>query len=60
MDLRRQVPRTDAVLADPAVAAAAEKLGRPQVKRAVVAAQQRVREGALPPAEVVADVLATL
>jgi L-seryl-tRNA(Ser) seleniumtransferase len=60
MDLRRQVPRTDAVLADPAVVAAAEKLGRPQVKRAVVAAQQRVREGALPPTEVVADVLATL
>ena len=60
MDFRRQVPRTDAVLADPAVAAAAEKLGRPQVKRAVAAAQQRVREGALPPAGVVADVLAAL
>ncbi len=60
MDLRRQVPRTDAVLADPAVAAAADKLGRPQVKRAVAAAQQRVREGALPPGGVVADVLAAL
>ncbi|HEV7452372.1 MAG TPA: hypothetical protein VGO16_13485 [Pseudonocardiaceae bacterium] len=60
MDLRRQVPRTDPVLADPAVAAAADKLGRPQVKWAVTAAQQRVREGALPPAGVVADVLATL
>jgi L-seryl-tRNA(Ser) seleniumtransferase len=60
MDLRRQVPRTDVVLADPAVAAAAEKLGRPQVKQAVSAAQQRVREGALPPAGVVADVLARL
>ncbi|MGH3775119.1 MAG: L-seryl-tRNA(Sec) selenium transferase [Pseudonocardiaceae bacterium] len=60
MDLRRQVPRTDAVLADPAVAAAAERLGRAQVKQAVAAAQQRVREGALLPAGVVADVLASL
>jgi L-seryl-tRNA(Ser) seleniumtransferase len=60
MDFRRQVPRTDAVLADPALAAAVDKLGRPQVKQAVVAAQQRVREGALPPAGVVADVLAAL
>ncbi|HKR49073.1 MAG TPA: L-seryl-tRNA(Sec) selenium transferase [Pseudonocardiaceae bacterium] len=60
MDLRRLVPRTDTVLADPAVAAAAERLGRPQVKRAVVAAQQRVREGALPPAGVVEEVLASL
>ncbi|MGH4011088.1 MAG: L-seryl-tRNA(Sec) selenium transferase, partial [Pseudonocardiaceae bacterium] len=60
MDVRRQVPRTDAVLADPAVAAAAGKLGRAQVKQAVAAAQQRVREGALPPAGVVADVLARL
>ncbi|MGH3835160.1 MAG: L-seryl-tRNA(Sec) selenium transferase [Pseudonocardiaceae bacterium] len=60
MDVRRQVPRTDAVLADPAIAAAAERLGRPQVKQAVAAAQQRVREGALPPAGIVADVLAAL
>jgi L-seryl-tRNA(Ser) seleniumtransferase len=60
MDFRRQVPRTDAVLADPALASAVDKLGRPQVKQAVVAAQQRVREGALPPADVVADVLAAL
>ena len=60
MDVRRQVPRTDVVLADPAVAAAADKLGRPRVKRAVSAAQQRVREGSLPPAGVVADVLARL
>jgi L-seryl-tRNA(Ser) seleniumtransferase len=60
MDFRRQVPRTDAVLTDPGVAAAAEKLGRPRVKQAVIAAQQRVREGTLPPADVVADVLARL
>ena len=60
MDVRRQVPRTDAVLADPAVEAAARRLGRQQVKQAVSAAQQRVREGTLAPAEIVADVLATL
>jgi L-seryl-tRNA(Ser) seleniumtransferase len=60
MDLRRQVPRTDAVLAEPAVAAAAQRLGRPLVKQIVAAAQQRVREGALAPGDVVADVLAGL
>jgi L-seryl-tRNA(Ser) seleniumtransferase len=60
MDVRRQVPRTDAVLAVPAVAAATRRLGRQQVKQAVTAVQQRVREGALPPAGVVADVLAAL
>jgi L-seryl-tRNA(Ser) seleniumtransferase len=60
MDVRRQVPRTDAVLADPAVEAAARRLGRRQVKQAVTAAQQRVREGILAPADIVADVLASL
>jgi L-seryl-tRNA(Ser) seleniumtransferase len=60
MDPRRQVPRTDTVLAAPAVATAAQRLGRPLVKRAVAAAQQRVRDGALPPGEVIAEVLAGL
>ncbi|HET9258074.1 MAG TPA: L-seryl-tRNA(Sec) selenium transferase [Pseudonocardiaceae bacterium] len=60
MDVRRQVPRTDAVLADPAVAAAALRLGRQHVKQAVAASQQRVREGALAPDAIVADVLAAL
>jgi L-seryl-tRNA(Ser) seleniumtransferase len=60
MDVRRQVPRTDAVLAVPAVVAAARRLGRAQVKRAVTAAQQRVREGALAPDALVAEVLAAL
>jgi L-seryl-tRNA(Ser) seleniumtransferase len=59
-DPRRAVPRTDAVLADPAVAAAATRLGRDLVRTAVRAAQQRVRDGALPPGDVVADVLARL
>ncbi len=40
--------------------AAVEKLGRPLVKQAVAAAQQRVREGTLEPHGVVADVLAGL
>jgi L-seryl-tRNA(Ser) seleniumtransferase len=60
MDVRRQVPRTDAVLADPAIEAATRRLGRRQVKQVVAAAQQRVREGALAPSDVVADVLAAL
>jgi L-seryl-tRNA(Ser) seleniumtransferase len=60
MDVRRQVPRTDVVLADPAVAAATHRLGRGPVKQAVATAQQRVREGTLPPAGVVAEVLAAL
>ncbi|MGH3772085.1 MAG: L-seryl-tRNA(Sec) selenium transferase [Pseudonocardiaceae bacterium] len=60
MDVRRQVPRTDAVLAAPAMVAAARRWGRQRVKRAVRAAQQRVREGELAPAGVVADVLAAL
>ncbi len=59
-DPRRAVPRTDAVLADPAVAAAAARLGRDLVKDAVRDAQQRVRDGALAPGDVVADVLAGL
>ena len=44
-ELRRRVPRTDAVLADPALVAAAERLGRETVKAAVRQAQERVRAG---------------
>jgi L-seryl-tRNA(Ser) seleniumtransferase len=59
-DPRRSVPRTDAVLAEPSVAAATARLGRPLVKAAVQAAQQRVRDGDLPPDDVVAAVLDAL
>ena len=52
MDARRLVPRTDAVLADPRLAAAAERLGRAQVKAAVVRAQQQARAGQIDPAGV--------
>ena len=47
MDPRRAVPRTDTVLADPRLADVTARLGRDQVKAAVAAAQQAVREGAL-------------
>jgi L-seryl-tRNA(Ser) seleniumtransferase len=59
-DHRRQVPRTDAVLADPRIAAAVVRLGKPLVKQAVTAAQQRAREGDLPPGDVVDATLAAL
>ncbi|MGK5173995.1 L-seryl-tRNA(Sec) selenium transferase [Geodermatophilus sp. CPCC 205761] len=59
-DPRRQVPRTDTLLADPALAAAAERLGRPLVKGAVQEVQQRIRAGAVAPDEAVAAVLAGL
>jgi L-seryl-tRNA(Ser) seleniumtransferase len=48
-DPRRRVPRTDAVLADPRLAAAARRLGRGPVKAAVLDAQERVRAGELDP-----------
>ena len=54
MDSRRRVPRTDAVLADPRLVAAAGRLGRGLVKAAVAGAQERARTGELA-AEDVAD-----
>ena len=46
-DPRRAVPRTDALLAEPALVDAARQLGRPLVKAAVTAAQDRARRGEL-------------
>ncbi|MFG2001280.1 L-seryl-tRNA(Sec) selenium transferase [Spirillospora sp. NPDC048911] len=60
MDPRRQVPRTDAVMADPRLADAAVRLGRALVKSAVGAAQQRARDGEIPPGAVAAAALAAL
>jgi L-seryl-tRNA(Ser) seleniumtransferase len=54
VDLRRHVPRTDAVLADPRLRTAEERLGRAIVKTAVAGALQRVRTGEIAP-ETVAD-----
>ncbi|MEO6205377.1 MAG: L-seryl-tRNA(Sec) selenium transferase, partial [Mycobacteriales bacterium] len=59
-DPRRQVPRTDAVLADPRMRAATERLGRDAVKTAVAAAQQRARAGDISPEAVVQEVLELL
>ncbi|SHF92169.1 L-seryl-tRNA(Sec) selenium transferase [Geodermatophilus nigrescens] len=59
-DPRRAVPRTDTLLADPALAEAAARLGRDLVKDAVRAVQSRVRAGELPPDDAVAAVLAGL
>jgi L-seryl-tRNA(Ser) seleniumtransferase len=51
-DPRRRVPRTDAVLADPRLAAAAARLGRGPVRAAVAAAQDAARRGVVDPADV--------
>ncbi|WP_446214928.1 L-seryl-tRNA(Sec) selenium transferase [Micromonospora sp. IBHARD004] len=59
-DPRRRVPRTDALLADPAFAAAAGTLGRDRVKAAIVRAQQRARRGDITPEEVRDAALADL
>jgi L-seryl-tRNA(Ser) seleniumtransferase len=59
-DPRRQVPRTDVILADPDVAAAIERLGRPLVKSAAGDALDACRRGEIAPGEVVATVLAAL
>ncbi len=54
------MPRTDALLADPRLVAAAELLGRPLVKAAVTEAQQRARSGAIAPERVAESALAAL
>ncbi|GAB3348253.1 L-seryl-tRNA(Sec) selenium transferase [Modestobacter lapidis] len=59
-DPRRQVPRTDTLLAEPRLAAAAARLGRELVKDAVQTVQQRVRSGELPPADAAGAALAAL
>ncbi|WP_210439384.1 L-seryl-tRNA(Sec) selenium transferase [Nocardioides xinjiangensis] len=59
-DPRRAVPRTDQLLADPRLREAADRLGPVLVKRAVAAAQQRCRDGALAPAAVADEAVAAL
>lgn len=53
-DVRRRIPRTDAVLEDPRLVAASETLGHALVKESVVAAQRRARRGDIVP-EAVAE-----
>src|SRR4051794_33621246 len=59
-DVRRQVPRTDVVLADPRLVDAAGRLGRDLVKAAVIEAQGRARSGQLTPAAVADAAVALL
>jgi L-seryl-tRNA(Ser) seleniumtransferase len=49
VDPRRQVPRTDVVLADPRLVAARDQLGPALVKAAVIQAQELARSGAISP-----------
>ncbi|GAC1340372.1 MAG: L-seryl-tRNA(Sec) selenium transferase [Candidatus Dormibacteria bacterium] len=59
-DSRRSVPATDAVLADPRLAAPQLRLGRPLVRSVVRSVQSRVRDGDLDPDDLVSEVLAQL
>jgi L-seryl-tRNA(Ser) seleniumtransferase len=59
-DPRRRVPRTDALLRDPKLAAALERLGHRLVKQVVAGAQSRCREGEIEPSEVLTAVIAAL
>ncbi|SEO58758.1 L-seryl-tRNA(Sec) selenium transferase [Trujillonella endophytica] len=59
-DPRRQVPRTDTLLADGQIVPAVERLGRDLVREAVRTVQARIRAGGLAPADAVAEVLAAL
>ncbi|GAA2799820.1 L-seryl-tRNA(Sec) selenium transferase [Crossiella cryophila] len=59
-DPRRHIPRTDALLADPELAAAAHTLGRDTVKAAITRAQDLARSGRISPGEVAAHALAAL
>jgi len=60
VDHRRQVPRTDRVLADERLVAAAVRLGPALVKQAVAAAQQRARDGVIAPDAVADEAVASL
>jgi len=57
---RRQIPRTDVLLADPRLAAAEPRLGRPLVKAAIARAQERARSGEIGPGEVADAAVAEL
>jgi L-seryl-tRNA(Ser) seleniumtransferase len=59
-DPRRAIPRTDALLREPAVAAAAERLGRERAKDVVTRTLAQARRGALAPHRVRETVLSRL
>jgi L-seryl-tRNA(Ser) seleniumtransferase len=60
VDVRRLIPRTDAVLADTRLAGAQQRLGRPIVLAAVRQAQDRARAGDIEPAAVADTAVAGL
>jgi L-seryl-tRNA(Ser) seleniumtransferase len=60
VDVRRLTPRTDAVLADPRLAAAERRLGRPIVLSVVRRAQDQARAGEIEPSAVADVAAATL
>lgn len=57
---RRQVPRTDDMLAEPRLAQASGLLGRAVVKQIVAAVQAQVRAGTLPAADAIDQAVAAL
>jgi L-seryl-tRNA(Ser) seleniumtransferase len=60
VDVRRLIPRTDAVLADPRLSAAQQRLGRPLVLAAVHRAQDQARAGEIEAAAVTDTAVAGL
>jgi len=60
VDSRRNVPRTDLLLADPRLAEAERRLGRALVKAAVGRAQQQARDGRIAPEQVADAAVAEL
>jgi L-seryl-tRNA(Ser) seleniumtransferase len=60
VDPRRRVPRTDTVLADARLVAAAATIGRATVKAVVNAAQEQARRGEIAPDDVVDAAVAAL
>ncbi len=59
-DPRRAVPRTDVILADPRLVAATGRLGASIVRSAVTGAQERARQGIIPPTAVADAAVAAL
>ncbi|MFG2634617.1 L-seryl-tRNA(Sec) selenium transferase [Streptomyces sp. NPDC048362] len=59
-DVRRRIPRTDLLLRDPRLAEAVGRLGTRVVKAAVREAQERARQGSIPPEQVPLTALALL
>ncbi|MGW4298589.1 L-seryl-tRNA(Sec) selenium transferase [Streptomyces sp. NPDC004646] len=60
VDERRRLPRTDVLLADPRLDAAASRLGRDFVKEVVARVQDRARSGEVPVAEIADRAVAAL